>query len=164
MYTVLAQIKACLNSRPLHPLSTDPSDLNPLTPGHFLVGQALTAFPEADLTNVRQNRLTRFQLTQQMVQHIWKRWQRKYLHGLQQRPKLKIGSPDVPRVGAIVLVKEDNLPSMKWALGRILELHPGKDGIARMVVLRMANGTYKRPVTKICLLPDAHDHLHSETF
>nr|XP_033320861.1 uncharacterized protein LOC117217400 [Megalopta genalis] len=164
MYTVLAQIEACLNSRPLHPLSTDPSDLNPLTPGHFLVGQALTAFPEADLTNVRQNRLSRFQLIQQMVQHFWKRWQREYLHGLQQRPKWKVGSPDVPKVGAMVLVKEDNLPPMNWALGRILELHPGKDGITRVVVLRTVNGIYKRPVTKICLLPNAHGHSNPETF
>ncbi|XP_078038714.1 uncharacterized protein LOC144470972 [Augochlora pura] len=163
MYTVLAQIEASLNSRPLHPLSIDPSDLNPLTPGHFLVGQALTAFSEADLTNDRQNRLSKFQPTQQMVQHFWKRWQRAYLHGLQQRSKWNIGSPDVPSVGAMVLAKEDNLPPMKWALGRILKLHTGKDGIAKVVVLRMAYGTYKRPVTKISLLPDTHDHLHLET-
>ncbi|XP_064625931.1 uncharacterized protein LOC135486763 [Lineus longissimus] len=34
MYTVLCQIEACLNSRPLCPLSTD---LQVLTPGHFLI-------------------------------------------------------------------------------------------------------------------------------
>ncbi|EFN70688.1 hypothetical protein EAG_00141, partial [Camponotus floridanus] len=34
MSTLLAQIEACLNSRPLQALSDDPDDLSALTPGH----------------------------------------------------------------------------------------------------------------------------------
>ncbi|XP_076686078.1 uncharacterized protein LOC143378149, partial [Andrena cerasifolii] len=37
MTTLLAQIEACLNSRPLQPLSDDPGDVTALTPGHFLI-------------------------------------------------------------------------------------------------------------------------------
>ncbi|XP_054709171.1 uncharacterized protein LOC129218872 [Uloborus diversus] len=44
--TLLIQIEACLNSRPLTPLSADPMDLQPLTPGHFLIGAPLLSFPE----------------------------------------------------------------------------------------------------------------------
>nr|XP_033325360.1 uncharacterized protein LOC117219916 [Megalopta genalis] len=153
MCTILAQIEACLNSRPLHPLSSDPSDLNPLTPGHFLVGEALTTLPHADLTDIRQNRLNRFQLLQQTVQHFWRRWQRDYLHNLQQRHKWKQGHGNPLKVGDMALIKEDNLPPLKWALGRVVELHPGQDGICRVFTIRTTRGMLKRPASKICMLP-----------
>ena len=45
----LCQIEAVLNSRPLVPQSTqDDTCLQPLTPGHFLVGQSLTTLPDID--------------------------------------------------------------------------------------------------------------------
>ncbi|XP_036345104.1 uncharacterized protein LOC118754336 [Rhagoletis pomonella] len=46
LYTILKQIEACLNSRPLTALTDDPDDLTVLTPGHFLVGRSLTTSPE----------------------------------------------------------------------------------------------------------------------
>lgn len=41
--TLLAKIGACLNSRPITPISNDPTDLTALTPGHFLTGQPILA-------------------------------------------------------------------------------------------------------------------------
>jgi len=45
MSTFLAQVEACLNSRPLQALSDDPDDVTALTPGHFLMELLSWPFP-----------------------------------------------------------------------------------------------------------------------
>lgn len=110
--TLLTQIEACLNSRPLSPLSADPSDLQPLTPGHFLVGGPLTCLPEIDLSDVNLNRLDRWQMIQRAVQDFWKRWAAKYVVNLQSRTKWKITQGNL-KINDLVLLKEDNLPSIE---------------------------------------------------
>jgi len=59
MNTLFIQIEAILNSRLLTPCSDDPEDCSVLTPGHFLVGCALTVIPEPSLENLRLLRLSR---------------------------------------------------------------------------------------------------------
>ncbi|XP_025993908.1 uncharacterized protein LOC113004540 [Solenopsis invicta] len=49
MTTLLAQVEACMNSRPLQALSDDPEDLAAFILGHFLVGSAINAVPEPSL-------------------------------------------------------------------------------------------------------------------
>ncbi|XP_046391251.1 uncharacterized protein LOC124159470 [Ischnura elegans] len=85
--TVLIQIEACLNSRPLHPLSSDPDDLNALTPAHFLIGGTLFLIPEPECPNISGNCLSRWRLLLRLQLNFWKRWSREYLHHLQQRTK-----------------------------------------------------------------------------
>ena len=43
--TVLAQIEACFNSRPLLSLDNDDDGIEALTPGHFLIGRPLQSLP-----------------------------------------------------------------------------------------------------------------------
>lgn len=152
-YTVLTKIEACLNSRPISPISEDPNDLSALTPGHFLVGRPLTMLPERNWENTKENRLSRYQRTQAMFQHYWRRWHREYLHNLQQAYKWKnCKNPEI-YVGWLVVIHDENLPPMRWALGRIIAVHPGTDNVTRVVTLRTATGELKRPISKICLLP-----------
>jgi hypothetical protein len=73
LYTLLTRIEACLNSRPLVPMSNDPNDLTAITPGHFLIGEALTAPLEPDLTELKINQLSRHQLLERLRQHFWKK-------------------------------------------------------------------------------------------
>lgn len=150
--TLLARIEAVLNSRPLCPLSSDPSDFQPLTPGHFIIGRPLTALPEPSFDDRPLSALRRFQLIQAISQRFWTLWTRSYLHTLQTRSKwLSPSSP--PQVGELVLIKEDNLPPLQWKLGRITHTIPGKDGVIRVVDLDTAHGHLRRPVLKIARLP-----------
>ncbi|GBM04567.1 hypothetical protein AVEN_93968-1 [Araneus ventricosus] len=48
LFTPLCQIESCINSRPLSPLSNDPSYFMTLTPGHYLTGEPLLELPQAD--------------------------------------------------------------------------------------------------------------------
>lgn len=36
VWRIVTRVEACLNSRPLYPISSNPKDLDPMTPGHFL--------------------------------------------------------------------------------------------------------------------------------
>ncbi|XP_071052628.1 uncharacterized protein [Onthophagus taurus] len=153
VYTVLTQIEAVLNSRPLTPISSDPNDLQPLTPGHFLCLEPLNSLiSEPDYTKVPLNRLDRWKLLQRMLQDFWKRWTMEYLSTLQARSKWTSPTP-IPTVGDLVIVKNEQLPPLKWEMGRITQLHPGDDGVIRVVTIRTKNGLFTRPTIKICPLP-----------
>jgi len=151
-YSLLVQIESILNSRPLSPMSSHPMDLQSLTPAHFVTGGALTTIPCPDLTDVHETRLSRYQRVQQMQQHFWKRWSKEVISELQRRTKWKTNVGTL-KINDLVLVKDDNLPPQRWRLGRVVELHPGTDGISRVATLRTTKGLIRRAAIKLCPLP-----------
>ncbi|XP_018397720.1 PREDICTED: uncharacterized protein LOC108775764 [Cyphomyrmex costatus] len=150
--TLLAQIEAILNSRPLTTLSDDPSDVSALTPGHFLVGSVLNAVPEPSLHDLPVNRLSRWQLLRQMIESFWQRWAIEYLSQFQVSSKWH-RAHNLFQIGALVLVKDEQRPPTKWPLARIIDVHPGSDGLIRVATVKTATSTFKRPIVKLCLLP-----------
>ncbi|KAL0812118.1 hypothetical protein ABMA28_009496 [Loxostege sticticalis] len=152
MSTVLTQIEALLNSRPLYVLSSDPSEPLALTPSHFLCTAPLEYIPAADLTEKRTSLLSRFSLMDSLVQSYWKRFKSEYLHNLQLREKWNTPSNPI-KVGTVVLLNVENAPPLQWPLGIITNLYPGKDGVARVAEVKTKTGTYKRPVVRLCPLP-----------
>ncbi|XP_018315341.1 uncharacterized protein [Mycetomoellerius zeteki] len=153
LQTVLAEIEAILNSRPLTQLSSDPNDFSYLSPGHFLVGTVMNSLPCRDLCDVNENRLTRWQRVDQMRQHFWKRWSTEYLHSLQERLKWKVNKGAQLKSGQLVLVRQQGLAPMQWLLGRVQEAHIGSDGIVRTATVQTIKGSCVRPLSKLAILP-----------
>ncbi|XP_062713787.1 uncharacterized protein LOC134290629 [Aedes albopictus] len=160
MITVLPQVEAILNSRPLTPVSNDPLDFEALTPGHFLVQRPLTAVPEPSLEDLQRNRLSMWQQAQDYVQQIWTKWSTQFLSDLHNRTKWTRKRDNIS-VGTLVLLKEDKLPPLRWKLGRVIQIHPGSDGNIRVVTVKAQDGEYQRAISKICVLP-IRDNLESE--
>ncbi|XP_015125115.1 uncharacterized protein LOC107046906 [Diachasma alloeum] len=150
--TLTVEIEAILNSRPLCPLSTDPNDLTALTPGHFLIGKELISLPEHHLQDINTNRLSSWQHIQKMRQDFWKRWYKEYLNELNIKKKWTSGEHDIT-MGSMVLLRDDNLPSMEWKLGRVVEIHPGRDDHIRVVSVKTKSGILKRCIKKLVSLP-----------
>ncbi|KAJ8980257.1 hypothetical protein NQ317_019472 [Molorchus minor] len=68
-----------------------------------------------------------------------------YLNTLQQRAKWT-SIPDNIKLNTLVLIKNELKPSLEWDVGRIVELHPGKDGHAiRVVSVKTSKGQFLRP-------------------
>ncbi|XP_062711079.1 uncharacterized protein LOC134289096 [Aedes albopictus] len=153
MRTAVAQAECIMNSRPLTPLSNDPQDLSALTPGHFLLGESIYCLPEPDLSEVPTNRLNHFQATQRSVTDLWKRWSKEYIGLLHQRPAKWRKTPTEFRVGTMVLVKKDDVPSKQWPLGRVVAVFPGNDNIVRVVDVRTQLGVRRRATSELCVLP-----------
>ncbi|XP_048587816.1 uncharacterized protein LOC125570309 [Nematostella vectensis] len=91
LQTVVMEIEAILNDRPLTYVSPDINDEDPLTPSHILYGRRITSLPHPDtdadeLTDpsygnddhLRRD-ATRVAL---VIQHFWQRWKQEYLTSL----------------------------------------------------------------------------------
>ncbi len=149
--TVITQIEACLNSRPLVAMPADSENIEVLTPGHFLIGRQLEAIPDPSTSFQKITVLRRWDLVQSIVRHFWKRWSVEYVVNLRKLTKWYRSNRNI-RIGDIVIINEDGLVPTTWPLGRIIEVHHGKDNVVRVVTVKTVRGVYKRPVMKIAVL------------
>lgn len=80
---LLCRIEACVNFRPMTPLSSDPSDMESLTPAHIFVGGPMFLQSDIDLTSDQPNGLKRWKYLQYLIQTFWSRWKSEYFPQLQ---------------------------------------------------------------------------------
>lgn len=153
--TILVQVEGILNSRPLCPIPNSNNDeILALTPAHFLIGRTPISMPDYDYADTPTNHLTLYQQLQQLQQDFWRRWSRDYIGLLQERTKWRSSSGQGLRVGSVVLVKDDRLPTSQWPLGRVVGCCPGRDGVTRVAEIDTAKGVIKRAFNNICPLPN----------
>ena len=156
--TLFTEAERIANSRPLTRNPENPEDDDPLTPNHFLNVRPTSNLPTE--TDERADKFSRkrWRQAQLLANHYWRRWLREYIPALQIRSKWNQKQRNL-RIGDIVLVADDNVPRNVWPLARIVNVFPGQDGLVRSVEVRAKGTTYKRPITKICLLEAEDDEV-----
>ncbi|UYV77606.1 hypothetical protein LAZ67_15001695 [Cordylochernes scorpioides] len=84
------------------------------------------------------------------MNHFWTKWSQEYVSQLQQRSKWCKPQPNI-KEGSLVLIKNEQQPPLAWKIGRISKGFPGDDAKIRVVEVKTANGTYRRPILNVFL-------------
>lgn len=155
MLTVLSQIGAILNSRPLGAIRDDPGDLIMLTPAHFLNGRPMIQLFGQNMDKIEVGSRSlgeRYRTMEGISQQFWKYWRADYLNELQQRPKWRTALKNIS-VGDLVLLKEDTQMPAIWRKGRIEEVYPDSQGQVRNVLIFTMDKKLRRSVQSVVVLP-----------
>ena len=159
LQTIIVEIEAILNDRPLTHVSSDVTDEEPLTPAHLLYGRRITALPhirveQDDIVDPDYNQNGNAEIQRKskrlalLLQHFWTRWRQEYLTSLREFHKTTGNKKPTVKVGDVVLVHDEG-PRINWKLAVVEELLPGRDGHVRAVNIRTQGGTTNRPIAKL---------------
>ncbi|EEC20486.1 conserved hypothetical protein [Ixodes scapularis] len=152
--TVLAEVEAVINSRPLTYVYANAEEPEVLSPAHFLVGRKLTSLPPHRLPTealpAGDQLARRWKYRTAVVDNFWRRWRREYLLELRSAHLVKPTASSGLQVGDLVLLKEDRLPRHMWKTCRIEETIQGRDGRARACKLILpGGGRLRRPIQHV---------------
>ena len=123
--TVLIEVEAVLNSRPITYLYAKDTDA-PITPSHLFcgrrlldqdeVGRGVESIPKMN----RQKAVTAAKKEGEAVAHFWKRWHHEYLIDLREQHKFS-KSKKGPKVsvGDVVFIEQEGAKRNTWKLGRV---------------------------------------------
>ncbi|XP_034052757.1 uncharacterized protein LOC117533237 [Gymnodraco acuticeps] len=153
--TFLYETMAIINSRPLSVEHLhDPTGPEPLTPNHIITMKSSVILPPpGEFCKEDLYLRKRWRRVQFLANEFWRRWKREYLLNLQQRQKWPKASQN-SQVDDIVILRDDNLPRNEWKLARVVETHPGTDGLVRKLKLLVSNTTLDKgkPHTRLVYL------------
>ncbi|XP_068218281.1 uncharacterized protein [Palaemon carinicauda] len=150
--TLLTEVEATVNDRPLTTVSDSPDDLQPLSPAQLLTQKSSVVMPPPGVFQKGDMYLRqRWRYVQFLANLFWTRWRREYLSTLQERQKWNKEKRHL-QVGDIVLVKDDNQLRSNWMMGRVISTGKDRTGFVRSVVLKTQTSELHRPIQKLVLL------------
>ena len=150
-HTVVVEVEAILNSRPLLPCSDDPNDLDPITPSQLLNLKPSSTLPPGIFVKEDGILRNRYRQCQYLADLFWKRFKREYLVILSQRQKWIRPRRNL-KAGDLVLVVDANTPRSTWPLARVVKTFPGRDGRVRNCQIQTSQNVFERPIQKLVLL------------
>lgn len=154
MRVLFAEISAIQNDKPLWIHREDDENLIPVTPSQLTGGRLLGSIPDDPWNLPQGSQFTRQWLhRKRLLNNFWRHWKESYVSSLVPTRKwLSKGKLPI-RLGQVVQIRDDKpLSRGTWRLGRIVKLHPSRDGLIRSVSLRCGKGIIHRPLIKLALL------------
>ncbi|XP_029112188.1 uncharacterized protein LOC114911891 [Scleropages formosus] len=124
--TLMAEVAAIMNARPLVPVSTDPDNPQVLSPSMLLTQKSGAPPPLGDFSE-KGMYTKQWKQVQALANQFWTRWRREYLPYLQRRQKWTTHRKDL-QVGDVVLLKDKQAERNCWPMARISSTFPGTDG------------------------------------
>ena len=160
--TLMAEVTAIVNHRPLVPVSTDPTMPEILTPSTLLTQKSSTLkaipgeFTATDLC--KHNKQWRH--VQHLANLLWSKWRKEFLPTLQPRRKWREYVRNL-EAGDLALLRSKDVARNEWPLARVIKAHKSADGNVRklnlITVRDGAKRVYTRPVTEVVLLRTVHE-------
>ncbi|KAJ7996952.1 hypothetical protein DPEC_G00223860 [Dallia pectoralis] len=152
--TLMAEVSAIMNSRPLVPVSNDPEDPFILSPSMLLTQKVGVPPPPGDFTD--KDLLTKqWRQVQALANNFWNRWSREYLATLQHRMKWTKSKRNLQE-GDIVLLKDNQAARNSWPMAIITKTYPGEDGRVRKLELKTTeqghSKIFLRPISEVIML------------
>ncbi|XP_064460275.1 uncharacterized protein LOC135370460 [Ornithodoros turicata] len=146
MRTLLTEVEAMINSRPLTFVYSDDDEPVPLTPASMIIGIRLLSRPATNSTpstevleDAAQSNKTMHAMWKRRDEYIdavWERWQREYSTELRSAHHSKTKGQCNIDVGDVVIIKEPGVNRLVWKLGLVERTLPGSDGGVRVCLLR----------------------------
>ncbi|KAK5979467.1 Integrase catalytic domain-containing protein [Trichostrongylus colubriformis] len=159
LQTVVAEIEATINSRPMTPYREKDTFAYVLRPIDFISPYANVQLPplssQSDpIFDVSHHLVPWYKEMLAILDQFWDLWHVDYLSALRERHQNRIRqgkySISTPQLGHIVIVADDKLARGQWPYGLIEKLHFGKDNCVRLADVRMPNGKTKtRSLTQL---------------
>ncbi len=149
--TLMAEVTATINARPLLPVSADPEQPFILSPSVLLTQKTGVPSPPGDFSD-KDLYTKQWRQVQALANQLWTH---KYLPCLQHRQKWTVPCRNL-QVGDLVLLRDKQIARNCWPVARISAVFPGKDGHVRKVeVTKTDQGNIKsflRPIAEVVLL------------
>ena len=153
MQVLLARVENVVNDRPLTTVSNDIRDPAPISPNHFLRGKTSNS-ENVPILPSSVNIPAEYDKLQNLLRHFCNRFRREYFTAIRSVTSRLPGERGA-RVGDVVLLSDTRAKCFNWPLGRIVKLLPGKDGIARVVLVKSRGSVLRRAIQGLVLLEAA---------
>ncbi|XP_057317068.1 uncharacterized protein LOC130660791 [Hydractinia symbiolongicarpus] len=113
------------------------------------VEATINSRPLTSISNLDDRK--RWRAVQAASNMFWNRWRKEYLPSLTTRAKWNTNDDQI-KEGDLVIVRDQNVLTNHWPLGRIAKIFPGSDGINRVAEVKTNDGNYIRPIRSLALL------------